>query len=43
MSFDDWVDVFARRADRRRLLARRRLRPRGDLRVFLKMGRIFPS
>ncbi len=43
VSFDDWADLFAGRADGRRLLARRRLRPRGDLRVFLKMGRIFPS
>jgi hypothetical protein len=39
--FDDWVDVFARRADPRKLVLSGRLRPRGDLRLFLKMGKIF--
>jgi hypothetical protein len=41
VSYDDWVDVFAERTDPRRLLLRRRLRPKGDPRVFLKLGRIF--
>ncbi len=41
VSYDDWADVFAERADPRRLLLRRRLRPKGDPRVFLKLGRIF--
>ena len=40
-SFDDWVDVFANRADPRKLLLSRRLRPRGDLRLFLKFPKIF--
>lgn len=39
--FDDWVDVFAGRADARRLLLSRRLKPRGDIRLLLKLGRIF--
>jgi len=41
MAFDDWVDLFAERADARRLLLRRRLRPRGDLRLFLRLPKIF--
>ncbi len=43
VSYDDWVDLFAQRADPRRLLLRRRLRPSGDPRVLLKLGRIFSS
>ena len=43
VSYDDWVDLFAQRADPRRLLLRRRLRPSGDPRVLLKLGRIFGS
>lgn len=41
IGFDDWADLFAQRADPRRLLLRRRLRPRGDLRLLLKLPRIF--
>lgn len=40
-SYQDWADVFAQRADARQLLLRRRLRPKGDPRVLLKLGRIF--
>ena len=39
--FDDWVDVFAGRADARKLLLARRLKPRGDLRLLLKLDKIF--
>lgn len=38
---EDWVDVAAGRVDPRRALARRRLRPRGDLRLLLRMQKIF--
>ncbi|MEY2533260.1 MAG: ribonucleoside-diphosphate reductase beta chain, partial [bacterium] len=38
--FADWADVFAGRADARALLLRRRLRPRGDLRVLLALPRV---
>jgi ribonucleotide reductase beta subunit family protein with ferritin-like domain len=41
ISYDDWVDLFAQRVDARRLLLQRRLRPKGDPRVFLRLGRIF--
>ena len=43
MAFDDWADVFAGRADARRLLLRRRMRPSGDLRLLLKFPRLFPA
>lgn len=39
--FDDWVDLFAGRADPRSLLLTRRLRPKGDPRLVLKLGRLF--
>ena len=42
-SFDDWADLFAGRADARRLLLRRRLRPSGDLRLLLRFPRLFPA
>jgi hypothetical protein len=40
MRFADWAEVFAGRADPRRLLLRGRLRPRGDLRLLLKLGAV---
>jgi ribonucleotide reductase beta subunit family protein with ferritin-like domain len=40
-SFADWVDVAAGRAEPARLILRRRLRPRGDLRVLVKLPRLF--
>ena len=43
ISYDDWTDVFAQRADARKLLLTRRLRPKGDPRLFLKLGKIFGS
>ena len=39
--YDDWVDVIGGRADPRRLLVTGRLRPRGSVRLFLRMPRIF--
>lgn len=40
-TLQDFVDLTAGRVDARRLLVRRRLRPRGDLRLLLRMPRIF--
>jgi hypothetical protein len=42
-SFEDFVDIGAQRVDPRALMLRRRLRPRGDLRLLLKLPRLFPS
>ena len=42
ISFDDWADIFAQRVDARRLLLTRKLRPKGNLRLFAKFGKIFP-
>jgi ribonucleotide reductase beta subunit family protein with ferritin-like domain len=39
--FRDWADVMAGRADPRALMLRRRLRPRGSVRVLLAMPRVF--
>jgi ribonucleotide reductase beta subunit family protein with ferritin-like domain len=39
--FADWADVMAGRADPRALMLRRRLRPRGSVRVLLAMPRVF--
>jgi hypothetical protein len=41
-SFEDFVDLSARRVDAKRLLLRRRLRPSGDPRVLLRMAGLFP-
>ena len=43
LSLSDWADLFAGRQDPRRLLLRRRLKPSGDLRLLLKLPRIFPA
>jgi len=40
---EDFVDVFARRADPARLLVRGRLRPAGDLRWLWRSRRMFPG
>ena len=42
ISFDDWADLFAKRIDARKLLLTRKLRPKGNLRLFAKFGKIFP-
>ena len=42
-SFEDFVDVAAGRKDPRRLVARGRLRPRGDLRWLWRSRRMFPK
>jgi hypothetical protein len=43
VAYRDWVDVVAGRADPRRLLLARRLRPSGSLRLLARLGRIFGS
>ena len=42
-SFDDFVDIGAGRADPRALVLRRRLRPRGSLRLLARLPKIFPT
>jgi hypothetical protein len=42
-SFDDFVDVVAKRSDPKKLLLRGRLRPRGDLRWLIGSRGIFPN
>jgi len=39
--FDDWVDVVAGREDPRKLMLRRRLKPRGNLRLLLRLPKVF--
>jgi hypothetical protein len=41
VGFEDWVDVVARRADPRRLLLTRRLRPKGDPRMLVRLPKLF--
>jgi hypothetical protein len=41
LSFDDFVDITADRADPRMLMLRRRVRPKGDPRVLLKLPKLF--
>jgi 1,2-phenylacetyl-CoA epoxidase catalytic subunit len=41
-SWSDWIALSVRGADPRRALLQRRLRPRGSLRQFARMGKIFP-
>ncbi len=43
VSYDDWADVIGRRADPRRLLLTRRLRPSGSLRVLASLPKLFPG
>ncbi len=39
--FEDFVDVSAGRADPAKLVLKRRIRPRGDLRLLLKLPKVF--
>lgn len=41
VSYRDWVDVVANRTDARKLLLTRRLRPKGSLRLFTRMPKVF--
>jgi hypothetical protein len=41
MSLQDWADITAGRADARKLLLTRRLRPKGDLRLLAKLAKLF--
>jgi Ribonucleotide reductase, small chain/SCP-2 sterol transfer family len=43
VGFEDFVDVVAGRAEPRKLIARGRMRPRGNLRWLWRNRRIFPS
>ena len=40
--FDDWVDVIAAREDPRKLMLKRRIRPKGSLRSLYRMSKVFP-
>ena len=40
--FDDWVDVVAAREDPRKLMLRRKIRPKGSLRSLYRMSKVFP-
>ena len=40
-SFSDWADLSAGRADPRRLILTRRLKPKGKLRVMMKLQKVF--
>jgi ribonucleotide reductase beta subunit family protein with ferritin-like domain len=40
-TFEDFVDLGSGRADPGRLMLRRRIRPRGDLRLLLKLPKVF--
>ena len=40
-TFQDWVDIAAGRRDPRAAVLTRRLRPRGDVRLLLRFGRMF--
>jgi hypothetical protein len=42
-TFDDFVDLGAGRVDPRRLVLRRRIRPRGSLRLLARLPKLFPS
>jgi hypothetical protein len=42
-AFEDWVDVIADRQDPRKLVARGKLRPRGNLRWLFGSRKMFPS
>ncbi|MET0927792.1 MAG: SCP2 sterol-binding domain-containing protein, partial [Solirubrobacterales bacterium] len=42
-SWQDWIEMSTKGEDAKRLLLRRRVRPRGSLRNLLKMQRIFPA
>ena len=41
-SWADWIAVSMRGEDPRRLMLRRRIRPRGSLRNLLRLGKVFP-
>jgi hypothetical protein len=42
-SWGDWIEMSIRGGDPRKALLRRKLRPRGSLRQFARMQRIFPQ
>ncbi|MFL5820307.1 MAG: ribonucleotide-diphosphate reductase subunit beta [Solirubrobacteraceae bacterium] len=40
-TWEDWTKVMAGHSDPRRLMLRRRIRPRGKLRVLMRLGKLF--
>jgi alkyl sulfatase BDS1-like metallo-beta-lactamase superfamily hydrolase len=42
-TWQDWIEVTTKGADARRLVLRRRLRPRGSLRNLLRAQKVFPA
>jgi len=42
LSYQDWVDIVGQRLDPLRALATGRLRPRGSLLAFRRLGKVFP-
>jgi hypothetical protein len=43
MSWEDFIDVAAGREDPRKLMLRRRIRPRGKLRALAKLPKVLPA
>jgi hypothetical protein len=43
MTFEDFVDVAAKREDPRKLMLRRRIRPRGSLRALARLPKVLPG
>jgi hypothetical protein len=43
VSFEDFIDATAQRIDPRKLMLQRRLRPKGDPRVLLRLPKVFPA
>ena len=41
-SWQDWVEMSTKGADARRLMLRRRIRPRGSLRNLVRTAKVFP-
>ena len=41
-SWQDWIEVSSKGADARKLMLRRRIRPRGSLRNLLRLAKVFP-
>ena len=39
--FEDWVDIIARRRDPRIAMATGKLRPKGSVRLLLRMSKLF--
>jgi hypothetical protein len=42
-SWQDWIEATTKGADARKLVLRRRLRPRGSIRSLLRAQKVFPQ